>query len=68
MAAIGYAWRLTGAPFDMPFVTRIIMYVAGPCLVFTSLSQLTLPLARVLEMVGAIDRRHCSAWPPSPPC
>jgi malate permease and related proteins len=54
IAATGYAWRLTGAPFDMPFVTRIIMYVAGPCLVFTSLSQLTLPLAQFWEMVGAM--------------
>lgn len=54
LAAIGYGWRLTGAPFDMPFVTRIIMYVAGPCLVFTSLSQLTLPLAEFGGMVGAI--------------
>jgi malate permease and related proteins len=54
MAATGYAWRLTGAPFDMPFVTRIIMYVAGPCLVFTSLSQLTLPLTQFWEMVGAM--------------
>ena len=54
MAAIGYGWRLTGAPFDMPFVTRVIMYVAGPCLVFTSLSQLTLPLAQFAHMVGAM--------------
>ena len=54
MAAIGYTWRLTGAPFDMPFVTRIIMYVAGPCLVFTSLSRLTLPLSAFWEMVGAM--------------
>jgi malate permease and related proteins len=54
IAAIGYAWRLTGVPFDMPFVTRIIMYVAAPCLVFTSLSQLTLPLAQFWEMVGAM--------------
>jgi predicted permease len=38
----------------MPFVTRIIMYVAGPCLVFSSLSQLTLPLTQFWEMVGAI--------------
>jgi hypothetical protein len=38
----------------MPFVTRIIMYVAGPCLVFSSLSQLKLPLTRFWEMVGAI--------------
>src|SRR5688572_19465846 len=54
MAAIGYTWRLTGAPFDMPFVTRIIMYVAGPCLVFTSLSRLTLPLTQFWAMVGAM--------------
>lgn len=54
MAAIGYTWRLTGAPFDMPFVTRIIMYVAGPCLVFTSLARLTLPLEQFFGMVGAM--------------
>ena len=54
LASIGYGWRLTGAPFDMPFVTRIIMYVAGPCLVFTSLSQLTLPLEQFWQMVGAM--------------
>ena len=54
MAAIGYGWRVTGAPFDMPFVTRIIMYVAGPCLVFTSLSRLTLPLSQFWGMVGAM--------------
>ena len=54
LAAIGYGWRLTGAPFDMPFVTRIIMYVAGPCLVFSSLSQLALPLTQFWQMVGAM--------------
>jgi predicted permease len=54
MAGLGYAWRLTGAPFDMPFVTRLIMYVAGPCLVFSSLSQLTVPLAQFWGMVGAM--------------
>jgi hypothetical protein len=50
----GTRWRLTGAPFDMTFVTRIIMYVAGPSLVFTSLSRLTLPLAQFWQMVGAM--------------
>src|SRR5688572_653082 len=38
----------------MTFVTRMIMYVAGPCLVFTSLSRLTLPLAQFWQMVGAM--------------
>ncbi len=54
LAAIGYAWRLSGTPFDMPFVTHIIMYVAGPCLVFSSLSQLALPLSQFWQMVGAM--------------
>ncbi len=53
IAGLGYVWRLTGAPFDLPFVTRVIMYIAGPCLVFDSLSKLTLPLAEFGAMVGA---------------
>lgn len=53
MAGIGYAWRRSGAPFDLPFVTRVIMNIAGPCLVFDSLSKLTLPLGEFGVMVGA---------------
>lgn len=53
MAGIGYLWRRTGAPFDLPFVTRIIMYIAGPALVFESLAKLKLPLTEFAEMVGA---------------
>jgi predicted permease len=53
MAGIGYLWRCTGAPFDLPFVTRIIMYIAGPALVFESLAKLKLPLGEFVEMVGA---------------
>lgn len=53
MAGIGYLWRRTGAPFDLPFVTRIIMHIAGPALVFESLAKLELPLVEFAEMVGA---------------
>ena len=53
LAGVGYAWRLVGARFDLDFVTRLIMNIAGPCLVFDSLSQLTLPLDEFLTMVGA---------------
>jgi predicted permease len=53
MAGIGYLWRRTGAPFDLPFVTRIIMHIAGPALVFDSLAKLKLPLIEFAEMVGA---------------
>jgi predicted permease len=53
MAGIGYLWRRLGAPFELAFVTRLIMYIAGPCLVFDSLSNLTLPLRDFAFMVGA---------------
>lgn len=53
MAGIGYLWRRSGAPFDLPFVTRMIMHIAGPALVFESLAKLELPLVEFAEMVGA---------------
>ena len=53
LAGVGYVWRRVGAPFDLDFVTRLIMNIAGPCLVFDSLSQLTLPLNEFLTMVWA---------------
>ena len=53
LAAVGYVWRRTGAPFELDFVTRLIMNVAGPCLVFDSLSTLKLPLHEFLTMLGA---------------
>lgn len=53
IAAIGYSWRRLGVAFDLEFVTRLIMNVAGPCLVFDSLSTLQLPVQEFLTMVGA---------------
>jgi predicted permease len=53
IAGIGYLWRRSAIPFDLLFVTRMIMFVAGPCLVFDSLSNLTLPLREFAAMVGA---------------
>jgi predicted permease len=53
VAAVGYAWRRFNAPFDIEFVTRLMLNVAGPCLVFDSLSRLTMPLAAFFVMAGA---------------
>jgi hypothetical protein len=53
LAGVGYTWRRLGAQFDLDFVTRLIMNVAGPCLVVDSLAQLTLPLQEFLRMVWA---------------
>jgi len=53
IAALGYVWRRSGAAFDLDFVTRLIMNVAGPCLVFENLARLVLPLGEFFAMVGA---------------
>lgn len=53
IAALGYVWRRSGAEFDLGFVTRLIMNVAGPCLVFENLTRLALPLNEFFAMVGA---------------
>jgi predicted permease len=53
IAALGYVWRRTGAAFELEFVTRLIMNVAGPCLVFENLAGLVLPLEEFFAMVGA---------------
>ena len=53
IAALGLFWRRTGAAFDLDFVTRLIMNIAGPCLVFENLARLVLPLEDFFAMVGA---------------
>lgn len=39
LAAIGFVWERLKAPYDAGFVTRMVMNVAGPCLVFSTLVQ-----------------------------
>jgi predicted permease len=53
VAAVGYAWRRSGAAFDLDFVTRLMLNIAAPCLVFDSLWRMTLPLGDLLAMAGA---------------
>jgi len=53
VAAAGYVWRRCNAPFDLEFVTRLMLNVAAPCLVFDSLARLTVPLGDFLAMAAA---------------
>lgn len=53
LAAVGYGWRRFGVPFEREFVTRLIMNIAGPCLIIDSLSTLDLSLERFAAMVAA---------------
>ena len=40
LALIGYAWRRTGRPFDIAFVSRLVMAIAVPSLLFSVLSKI----------------------------
>jgi hypothetical protein len=52
IASLGFAWRRSGVPFEREFVTRLVLNVAGPCLIVDSLSGLELPLAIVGRMAA----------------
>jgi len=50
IVALGFGWRKSGIAFEREFVTRLVLNVAGPCLIIDSLSTMTLPLATVGRM------------------
>lgn len=50
IASLGFAWRRVGVPFEREFVTRLVLNIAGPCLIVDSLSGLELELATVGRM------------------
>ncbi len=55
LAGVGYGWRRLGYPFEREFVTRLIMNVAGPCLIVDSLAGIEVPLDEFLDtVVGAV--------------
>lgn len=66
LAAVGYAWRKLGAPFEREFVTRLILNIAGPCLIVDTLSNLSVPPAQFVGMIGASASLFiatvCAAW------
>lgn len=53
LAGVGYGWGRLGVPFEREFVTRMIMNVAGPCLIVDSLADLELSLERFVTMAAA---------------
>ena len=53
LAAVGYGWRRAGVPFEREFVTRLVLNVAGPCLVIETLSDLSVPPSQFIGMLGA---------------
>ena len=56
-ALIGYSWARLGHEFETEFVTKIVMYVGAPCLVFASLTSLHITPATfgVMSLAAAVS-------------
>ncbi|MEQ8345594.1 MAG: AEC family transporter [Sneathiellaceae bacterium] len=52
-AGLGYGWTRLGAGFDTEMVTRLVLWLAAPALIFESLTRFDLPLAELGEQAGA---------------
>ena len=51
-AGVGFGWAKSGAPFDEPSVSRLVLNVGVPCLVFSSTVKLSVPQATLFQMAG----------------
>ncbi len=54
IAAVGYFWRRLGRPFDSLFVTELVTLVGAPALIFSTLVELRLEPAILMEMTAAV--------------
>ena len=52
-AAIGFAWVKSGRVFDTDFVTGIVLTIATPCLVFSSLTRLDVSMEPLAAVAGS---------------
>lgn len=52
VALIGLAWARSGAHFDEVSISRLVLNVGIPCLVFRSLTSLDVPPAELARMAG----------------
>ncbi|HTQ98657.1 MAG TPA: AEC family transporter [Candidatus Acidoferrum sp.] len=52
-ALIGYGWVKKGLAFDTPFVSRLVMDVGAPCLVFSSMMEQNIDLTAFGQMALA---------------
>jgi malate permease and related proteins len=52
VALVGLAWARSGAHFDEVSISRLVLNVGIPCLVFRSLTSLDVPPAELAKMAG----------------
>lgn len=51
--AIGYGWVKIGRAYDTSLITSLVMSIGAPCLVFSALTSLTIPINTTLKMAAA---------------
>jgi predicted permease len=52
-AGIGFLWAHRGGGYDEELITRLIMNLGAPCLIFSELASLEVPPATMAQMVGS---------------
>jgi len=52
-ALLGYGWVKKGLAFDTPFVTRLVMEVGAPCLIFSTFMEISVDMAAFKQMALA---------------
>jgi predicted permease len=50
---LGYLWVRRGLAFDTPFVSRLVMEVGAPCLIFSTFMQIDMDMDAFKTMAGA---------------
>lgn len=51
--ALGWGWAKTGRPYDTTLISSLVMAIGAPCLVFSTLSSLTVSFQVVGQIGGA---------------
>lgn len=57
-AGAGWAWSRFGRPCDTASITQILVYVAVPCLIVSTLTRLDIDPAEILAMLAAAAAAH----------
>lgn len=52
-ALLGYVWIRRGLPFDTPFVSRLVMEVGAPCLIFATFMEIDVDMEAFKAMALA---------------
>jgi malate permease and related proteins len=52
-ALLGYGWVRKGYDFDTPFVSRLVLEVGAPCLIFSSLMEQSIDMGAFRQMAVA---------------